>query len=76
MLARECPAAIVGARSYVLVAFLAFALPAAAGYTLLRERPALAAELLPDVMLRRAEAGAGRQAEGAGTSMSRRRTGR
>ena len=66
VLARECPAAIVGARGYVLVAFLAFALPAAAGYTLLRERPALAAELLPDVMLRRAEAGAGRQAEGLG----------
>ena len=64
VLARECPAAIVGARGYVLVAFLAFAAPAAAGYTLMRERPALAAELLPDVMLRRAEAGAQRQSEG------------
>ena len=66
VLARECPAAIVEARGYVLVAFLAFALPAAAGYALMRERPALAAELLPDVMLRRAEAGAERQAQGQG----------
>lgn len=64
VLARECPAAIVAARRYVLVAFLAFAAPAAAGFTVMRERPALAAELLPDVMLRRAEAGAGRRAEG------------
>ncbi len=64
VLARECPAAILAARGYVLLAFLVFALPAAAGYTLMRERPALAAELLPDVMLRRAEAGAERQAEG------------
>ena len=64
VLARECPAAIIGARSYVLVAFFAFAAPAAAGYTLMRERPALAAELLPDVMLRRAEAGVQRKAEG------------
>ena len=66
VLARECPAAIIAAKGYVLVAFLAFALPAAGGYTLMRGRPALAAELLPDVMLRRAEAGAGRQAEGRG----------
>lgn len=64
VLGRECPAAIVGARGYVCIAFLAFAAPAAAGFTLMRERPALAAELLPDVMLRRAEAGAQRKAEG------------
>ena len=64
VLARECPAAIVGARGYVLVAFLCFAAPAAAGYALMRQQPALAAELLPEVMLRRAEAGAARQAEG------------
>src|SRR5262249_48659687 len=57
VVARECPAAIIAARGYVLVAFLAFAAPASAGFTLMRERPALAAELLPDVMLRRAEAG-------------------
>jgi uncharacterized RDD family membrane protein YckC/uncharacterized membrane protein SpoIIM required for sporulation len=64
VLARECPAAIIQARGYVLAAFLAFAAPAAAGYTLMRDRPALAAELLPDVMLRRAGAGAERQAAG------------
>jgi uncharacterized membrane protein SpoIIM required for sporulation len=65
-LVRECPAAIIAARYYVLVAFLAFALPAAAGFTLMRERPALAAELLPDVMLRRAEAGTERRQAGRG----------
>lgn len=66
VLARECPAAIVEARRYVLVAFLTFMAPAAAGFMLLRERPALAAELLPDVMLRRAEAGTARKAAGRG----------
>jgi uncharacterized membrane protein SpoIIM required for sporulation/uncharacterized RDD family membrane protein YckC len=66
VLARECPAAIIEARRYVLLAFLVFAVPAAAGYAVLRERPALAAELLPDVMLRRAEAGAARKAAGRG----------
>ena len=64
VLARECPAAIVAARGYVLVAFLCFAAPAAAGYVVLRQDPGLAAEVLPEVMLRRAEAGAARQAEG------------
>ena len=66
MLARECPAAIIEARRYVVLAFLVFAVPAAVGYAVLRERPALAAELLPDVMLRRAEAGAARKAAGRG----------
>jgi uncharacterized membrane protein SpoIIM required for sporulation len=64
VLARECPAAIVGARGYVLTAFLCFAAPAAAGYQLLRQNPPLAAEVLPEVMLQRAEAGSARQAEG------------
>jgi uncharacterized RDD family membrane protein YckC len=66
VLARECPAAIVEARGYVLLAFLTFMAPAAAGFTVLRERPALAAELIPDVMLRRAEAGTARKAAGHG----------
>ncbi len=66
VLARECPAAVVEARAYVLVAFLTFMVPAAAGYMVLHERPALAAELLPDVMLRRAEAGVLRKAAGRG----------
>ena len=52
--AREFPAAVVHARRYVFAAFLAFAAPAAIGYTMLRERPALAEEVLPQVMLDRA----------------------
>ena len=64
VLARECPAAIVSARGYVLVACLSFLAPAAAGYALIRQQPSLAAEYLPEVMLRRAEAGAERMAEG------------
>ncbi len=66
VLARECPAAVIEARRYVLLACLTFMVPAAAGFALLRERPALAAEVLPDVMLRRAEAGASRQGRGPG----------
>ena len=65
-LARECPAAVIEARRYVLVAFLTFIVPAGAGFMVLHERPALAVELLPDVMLRRAEAGAARKAAGRG----------
>ncbi|HYC30924.1 MAG TPA: stage II sporulation protein M, partial [Gemmatimonadales bacterium] len=61
---REFPAAIVRARGYVLVACLAFVAPAAAGFALMRDRPALAAEVLPDVMLSRAAAGAERKAAG------------
>jgi uncharacterized membrane protein SpoIIM required for sporulation len=66
VLLRECPAAVVEARRYVLIAMLCFMAPAAAGFLVLRDRPALAAELLPDAMLRRAEAGAARRAEGKG----------
>jgi uncharacterized membrane protein SpoIIM required for sporulation len=61
---RDFPGAIVRAWSYVLIASLAFLLPGAAGFELIRERPALAADLLPEVVLRRAEAGAERQAAG------------
>jgi uncharacterized membrane protein SpoIIM required for sporulation/uncharacterized RDD family membrane protein YckC len=64
VLAWECPGAVLQARGYVLIAFLTFAAPAAAGFALLRERPETAAELLPDVMLRRAAAGAERKAAG------------
>jgi len=66
VLARECPAAVIQARRYVAVAFLTFIVPAAAGFMVLHDRPALAGELLPDVMLRRAEAGAARKAAGRG----------
>lgn len=65
-LLEECPAGIIAARRTVAVAFLTFAIPAAAGFLLLRERPALAEELLPAVMLERAEAGLERQAAGQG----------
>jgi uncharacterized membrane protein SpoIIM required for sporulation len=39
-------------------------LPAAAGYLLMREQPDLAVDLLPKVMIERADAGAERMAEG------------
>lgn len=65
-LAVECPEAIVGAHRYILLAFATFALPALAGYAILREQPALAMDVLPDVMLERAEAGAARLREGRG----------
>jgi uncharacterized membrane protein SpoIIM required for sporulation/uncharacterized RDD family membrane protein YckC len=64
--AEECPAAVGSARRAVLIAFLAFAVPAGLGYLLLRERPEVATEVLPDVMLDRAEAGAARQRDGKG----------
>jgi uncharacterized membrane protein SpoIIM required for sporulation/uncharacterized RDD family membrane protein YckC len=64
--ARECPGAIVTSWRYVTLAFLTFMLPAVAGFLLLRERPGLAPELLPDVMIERAEAGAARQSAGKG----------
>lgn len=65
-IARECPAGVVEAWRAVLLAFLVFALPAAGGFLLLREKPALAQEVLPDVMLDRAEAGKIRQQQGKG----------
>ncbi|MEP7327188.1 MAG: stage II sporulation protein M [Gemmatimonadota bacterium] len=66
ILLRECPAAIITARRYVLAAFLAFAVPAAGGFLLLRQQPAQAAELLPDVMLLRAEQARAEIAHGRG----------
>lgn len=65
-LMQECPAAIVQARRTVLLAFLLFTLPGAAGFALLRERPELAEELLPATMLERADAGVVREREGRG----------
>ena len=62
----ECPAAVVASRRYVLLAFAVFMLPALGGYALLRERPGLAPELIPDTMLERADAGAAREAKGQG----------
>jgi len=59
----ELPAAVVRARAYVVTALLVFALPAAAGYFLIRERPMVAYEVLPDGMIARADAGQRRRAE-------------
>jgi len=65
VLAHECPASVVHAWHYVLVGFLLFTVPAAAGYAFVRERPGSAVELLPDQILQRAESGAERAQEGA-----------
>jgi uncharacterized membrane protein SpoIIM required for sporulation len=50
----------------VALAFVVFMLPAIGGYALLRQRPGLAPELIPDTMLERADAGAAREAKGQG----------
>jgi uncharacterized membrane protein SpoIIM required for sporulation/uncharacterized RDD family membrane protein YckC len=60
----ECPAAVVGAWREVVLACLMFSVPAAVGYQMLRDRPQLAEQVLPAVMLDRAEAG--REARGTG----------
>lgn len=57
VLVRECPAAVVRAWRTVLLAALMFMVPAVIGFAVLRERPNLAEEVLPEIMLRRAEAG-------------------
>lgn len=66
LLLREIPAAVVAGRAYVLAALLMFALPAVTGYLLLRERPAIAEEVLPDEMIERARVGSEHQAAGLG----------
>jgi len=63
---RNFPAAVVQSWQYVLLAFLLFSVPAAVGYVMIRERPALAEELLSPVMVARAEAAAENLAEGRG----------
>lgn len=63
---RDFPAAVVQSWRYVLFAFLLFAVPAVIGYTMIRERPALAEELLPPRMVARAEAAAENLTEGRG----------
>ena len=65
-LTRECPASLIEARRAIIIAFLAFFLPATAGFLLIRERPELAVDLLPEVLLERAEAGKERQQQGQG----------
>ncbi|MGH7673347.1 MAG: stage II sporulation protein M [Gemmatimonadales bacterium] len=65
-LLRDFPAAVVQSWAYVLLAFLMFMVPAATGYVMIRERPALADEVVSPVMVSRAEQAAARQAEGRG----------
>jgi uncharacterized membrane protein SpoIIM required for sporulation/uncharacterized RDD family membrane protein YckC len=62
----DAPAAVVQAWRVVVLAAALFILPAAGGYALLREQPGLAASLIPDVMLERAEAGQQRGPAGSG----------
>jgi len=69
-ISRDCPAAVVGASRYVFLAAALFLIPALAGYAVLRSRPDLAPELLPDVVLERAEAGGLRQSAGQGYVVS------
>jgi len=65
-LLRDFPAAVVHSWAYVLVAFILFIVPAALGYVMIRERPALADEIVSPVMVSRAEQAAERQAQGRG----------
>jgi uncharacterized membrane protein SpoIIM required for sporulation len=64
----DAPSAVVQARRAVLIAFLSFALPALAGYAAMRQRPELAQDALPAVLLDRAAEGVERKAEGKGYS--------
>lgn len=66
VLLREIPAAVVASRGYVLAALLTFAVPAVTGYLLIRERPAVAEEVLPDGIIARAREGVEHRAQGIG----------
>ncbi len=70
-LVRDFPAAVVQSWRYVLAAFLLFSVPGAIGYAVIREHPERAEELLPPVMVSRAEQAAERQAKGLGYAQSR-----
>lgn len=65
-LLRDFPAAVVGSWRQVVAAFVLFAVPAAAGYFVLREQPALAEVLTSPVMIDRAERAAAERAAGRG----------
>jgi uncharacterized membrane protein SpoIIM required for sporulation/uncharacterized RDD family membrane protein YckC len=58
LLLRQLPAATYQARFYVLLACLLFLIPGVVGYVLVRERPQIVHEILPDGMIARAESGA------------------
>lgn len=62
----DLPATVWRTRAYVLVACLLFLLPGLIGYALVREHPEVARDVLPDIMLARAESGAYEQSAGRG----------
>jgi uncharacterized membrane protein SpoIIM required for sporulation/uncharacterized RDD family membrane protein YckC len=64
------PAAVVRQSRYVIAAALLFLLPGMVGFGLVRERPAIAREILPDAMLARAASGRQSQAQGVGYAQS------
>lgn len=66
----EFPGAVVTSWRYVLAAFLLFAVPAAVGYVMLRERPDFAEEIVSPVMVSRAQQAAEREARGEGYAQS------
>ena len=63
-LLRDFPAAVVQSWQYVLLAFLLFTIPAVVGYVMIRERPALAEEIVSPGMVARAEEAGQRELEG------------
>ena len=65
-LVMDFPAAVVQSRGYVLAAFLLVMVPAAIGFTMLREQPRLAEEIVNPEMVSRAEQAAEREARGEG----------
>jgi uncharacterized membrane protein SpoIIM required for sporulation/uncharacterized RDD family membrane protein YckC len=69
-LLRDFPAAVVSSWRQVVAAALLFAVPAAVGYGMIRERPQLAEEVMSPVMVGRAEQAAERQARGIGYAQS------
>jgi len=60
----DFPAAVVESRVYVFLAFLLFMVPAAVAYAMIRERPSMAEEVMPQGMINRAEQAASRQTQG------------
>jgi uncharacterized membrane protein SpoIIM required for sporulation/uncharacterized RDD family membrane protein YckC len=66
LLLSQLPATVVRRGGYVAAATLFFLVPGMVGYALVRERPEVAREILPAVMLARAAAGQGQLEDGTG----------
>src|SRR5207244_12657265 len=67
---RDFPAAVVQSWRYVGAAFVLFAVPMVIGYGVIRARPDRAEELVPPVLVSRAEQAAEHQARGVGYAES------